>query len=120
MTDESHEMCSYVSYDTDFQQPGKMAETALPARYRSQQNPRGGKRRKTTLAKRQKTLERLRSQDFDDEEKVSPPVEPAGYREEGGSPVDRYKIASEDSSQSSVDENYEIDSIASSIEESLT
>ena len=111
MADE-HEMCSYVPYDADRQQLSA-ANNALPARY-SRQIPRGGKRRKTTLAKRQQSLAKLEKQlsgEFSSDEETPKRV---------GDGEEKYKIPSEDSSLSSVDENYEIDSIASSIEESLT
>ena len=120
MADEDHEMCSYASYKTGgiVGSDKDTTESSLPPRYRTRQNqPRGGKRRKTTLVKRQKTLERLRSFEFDpDEEQEDVPPRAPKFAEGD----ERYRIASEDSSLSSVDENYEVDSIASSIEESLT
>ena len=113
---EEHEMCSYASYDGDDTQLSS-ADNALPARYRTRQTPRGGKRRKTTLAKRQQSLVKLEKQlsrEFSSDEETSKhPPPPPGDGEE------RYKIPSDDSS-SSVDEDYEVDSIASSIEETLT
>lgn len=72
----------------------------VPARYQTR-NTRGGQRRKSTLAKIQKraTIE----------------------MEEVQSTELKYKLSTEDSSDdSSVDEEYEVDSIASSISEQLT
>ena len=110
---EEHELCSYVSYDADDRpQLSPAADNALPARYRTRQTPRGGKRRKTTLAKRQQSLIKLEkklSRDFSSDEDISSPADGE----------EKYKIPS-DGSGSSVDEDFEVDSIASSIEESLT
>jgi hypothetical protein len=108
-------MCSYVRYVSDWQ-PQKRSTAAeddasgLPARYRT----RGGKRRKTTIAKREKSLklERQRSQEFTNGESSSQ----GHWHPRSGE--EKYKISSD--SNSSVDEDYEVDSIASSIEESLT
>lgn len=75
-------------------------EDKLPSRYQTRQ--RGGKRRQTTIDKREKRSLRLPMQDMHSTE-------------------ERYKISEDSSdSESSVDENYEVDSLASSIEESLT
>ena len=112
---EEHEMCSYVSYDADDRSQISPADNALPARYRTRQTPRGGKRRKTTLAKRQQSLVKLEKQlsrEFSSDEETSKSPPP-------GDGEERYKIPSDDSG-SSVDEDYEVDSIASSIEETLT
>jgi tetrahydromethanopterin S-methyltransferase subunit F len=112
---EEHEMCSYVSYDADDRSQISSADNALPARYRTRQTPRGGKRRKTTLAKRQQSLVKLEKQlsrEFSSDEETSKSPPP-------GDGEERYKIPSDDSG-SSVDEDYEVDSIASSIEETLT
>lgn len=96
MAAEGLETANYVTYE----------ENALPARYKSRQKQRGGKRRKTTLVKREKLWRKsLQLQDIQADEHPS---------------EEKYKIPSDDSSASSVDENYEIDSIASSIPESLT
>ena len=87
-------MGDYVSFDK---------ASDLPSRYTRQ--PRGGKRRQTTIAKRERSQLSLDLQNI-------PNVE-----SEGG----KYKIYSgDDSSDSSVDENYEVDSIASSIDDTLT
>ena len=94
MAEEKHETCHYVPYTKDLP-----TDNAMPARYRP--TPRGGKRRQTTIAKRQSHLS------LDDPERRQ-------SREE------KYKISSDDSSISSVDENYDVDSITSSIEETLT
>ena len=67
-------------------------DVAIPSRYRT---TRRGKRRQTTLVKRKSVLEQNPSEM-------------------------KYKIASDDASTSSVDENYEVDSITSSLEETLT
>lgn len=74
-------------------------EDKLPSRYQTRQ--RGGKRRQTTINKREKRSLKL------------------AIASDGHSTEERYKI-SDDSSDSgtSVDENYEVDSLASSIEES--
>ena len=85
-------------------------QNELPARYTRGQKQRGGKRRKTTLAKRERQRESVAL----DEVKLKTDVEPIAIEEPP------YKISSEDSSASSVDEDYEIDSIASSIEGALT
>ena len=82
-------------------------QNELPARYTKQ---RGGKRRKTTMAKREKREQESLALD---EIQLKADVEPIAREE-------RYKISSEDSSSSSVDEDYEVDSIASSIENALT
>lgn len=82
-------------------------QSELPARYTKQ---RGGKRRKTTIAKREKRKQE--SLELDEIE-LKADVEPIAKEE-------RYKISSEDSSSSSVDEDYEVDSITSSIENALT
>ena len=82
-------------------------QSELPTRYTKQ---RGGKRRKTTIAKREKRKQE--SLELDEIE-LKADVEPIAKEE-------RYKISSEDSSSSSVDEDYEVDSITSSIENALT
>ena len=94
MANDGLEMCNYEPYQE------KSTEPILPARYTRQ--PRGGKRRKSTLVKREKWF----SLEMQDETPLTG--------------EEKYKIPSEDSSGSSVDENYEIDSISSSIVDSLT
>lgn len=89
MDEENFETTNYVS-----------VEDKLPARYQTRQ--RGGRRRQTTIDKREKRSIKLQD------------IPPAVHSTEK-----RYKIG-EDSSDSSVDEDYEVDSIASSIEEALT
>lgn len=77
-------------------------EDKLPSRYQTRQ--RGGKRRQTTIDKMEKRSLRLPMRDI-----------------KSDSTEERYKISEDSSdSESSVDENYEVDSLASSIEESLT
>lgn len=76
------------------------AEDTIPTRYQ-----RRGKRRKTTLAKREKQSIKLEMQDIAIDMRSN---------------EEKYRISGDNSSESSVDENYEVDSIASSIEEHLT
>ena len=77
-------------------------EDKLPSRYQTRQ--RGGKRRQTTIDKMEKRSIKLPMQ---------------GIVSDGHSTEEKYKISDDSSdSGSSVDENYEVDSLASSIEES--
>lgn len=79
-------------------------EDKLPSRYQTRQ--RGGKRRQTTIDKMEKRSLRLPMRDI---------------KSDVHSTEEKYKISEDSSdSESSVDENYEVDSLASSIEESLT
>lgn len=112
---EKDEDCGYLAYSDAGGNGAGDNNIGLPARYHSRVTPRGGKRRKTTQVKRQQSLHQLETSfslgSIDNE----PPKKSWSTEKE-----ERYRLDSEDSSLSSVDENYEVDSVASSIEESLT
>ena len=98
--------------DDSFAAHSRSAE--LPSRYTAKKT-RGGRRRQTTLKKREQrkqTREReLRDDEQQMKEEESPQVPNAG---------EKYKLSCDSSSDDSPDEDYEVDSIASSIDETLT
>lgn len=96
MAEDSHRETEYTSFDVS-------TASDVPSRYRTRQT-RGGKRRQTTMIKK----EMLKS--LKDEEKLI----------QGRSAGQKYKISGDSSDESSVDENLEVDSIASSIDDILT
>ena len=97
MAEEGRGETEYTSFDVS-------TSSDLPSRYRTRQT-RGGMRRQTTLMKKEK-LNSLK----DEEKQIQVPS--AGQK---------YKISGDVSSdESTVDENLEVDSIVSSIEDVLT
>ena len=87
----------------------------LPSRYTAKKT-RGGRRRQTTLNKRKQLKQTKEEEIRDDHEQQIEEEERAHVP----NVVDKYKLSYDSSSDDSPDENYEVDSIASSIEEGLT
>ena len=94
-------MAENKELDTSYEAYEMTTRDDLPSRYSRQ---RGGKRRQTTLDKKRQ-LQQAKEEVEEDE---------------AASSTKKYRIPSDDSSESTVDENLEVDSIASSIEETLT
>lgn len=97
MAEERHQETEYTSFEVP-------TSSDVPSRYRTRQT-RGGKRRQTTMIKKQ----------------MQDTLKMEEKQIQGSSPGQKYKISGDASSdESTVDENFEVDSIASSIEDILT